>query len=194
MSLIGYARVSTYSQSLDSQLQRLKEYGCEKIFEDKHTGTTARERTQLAEMLRYLRRGDTVVVAKLDRLARNLLDLLNLLDEISKAGASFKSLSEDFDTSTEIGKFVLHVVGSVAEYEGECIRQRTLEGIAAARAQGRVGGRPRIMTDKRAKVAFVLHQNGESMRGIAEILNVSLGTVHRAIKRERERLSDDTDE
>ena len=187
MGHIGYARVSTASQSLDSQVHQLRQHGCERIFEDCYTGRTRRDRTQLHEMLRYLRPGDTVVITKFDRLARNLRDLLNLMEEIHARKATVKSLGQDFDTTTELGRLMFHVMGVVAEYERECIRQRTLEGLAAARAKGRVGGRPRALNERQVRVVWDLHSQGDSMRDIADVINVSVGTVHRVIQRERDR-------
>lgn len=192
MGLVGYARVSTVSQNLESQVHQLERHGCEPIFADRYTGRTRRDRTQLAEMLKYLRKGDVVVITKFDRLARNLKDLLNLMDEIHAKGATVQSLGQDFDTATETGRLMFQVMGVVAEYERECIRQRTLEGLAAARADGRVGGRPRALNERQVRVVWDLHRQGDSMRTIADVINVSVGTVHRVIQRERDRRANDT--
>lgn len=187
MAVIGYARVSTTSQNLERQVQQLLAFECKPIFKDYYTGHTRRDRTQLNEMLRFLREGDVVVTTSFDRLSRNLGDLLNLIDEIHNRGAKVKSLAQDFDTTTPEGKLAFQVMGMVWEYERDCIRQRTIEGLKVARAQGRIGGRPRILKEAQVELIWNQHQNGKSMRHIASLINVSVGTVHRAIHREKDR-------
>lgn len=139
--IIGYARVSTDDQNLDAQTDALQAAGAERIFSDKISGTK-RDRTELGAMLDQLRLGDVVVVAKYDRLARSLRDLLDLVETIKDRGAGFRSLAEDIDTTTPAGRLVFHVFASIAQFERERISERTREGLQAAKSRGRVGGRP----------------------------------------------------
>jgi len=139
--IIGYARVSTDDQKLDPQTDALDAAGAERIFADKITGTK-RTRPQLDLMIDQLRQGDVVVVAKYDRLARSLKDLLDIVEAIGDRGAGFRSLAEDIDTTTPAGRLVFHVFASIAQFERERISERTKEGLVAARKRGRVGGRP----------------------------------------------------
>src|SRR5882762_11181785 len=139
---IGYVRVSKQEQHEALQIDALKEAGCEKWFLDKITGSKA-ERKGLDEALAYLRPGDTLVVWKLDRAGRSLSHLIELLKGLKERGIEFISLTEQIDTTTPGGKLIFHLMGALAEFERELIRERTNAGLAAARARGRVGGRPR---------------------------------------------------
>lgn len=144
--IIGYARVSTDDQNLDAQTDALKAAGAERIFADKISGVK-RDRPELSAMLDQLRPGDVVVVAKYDRLARSLRDLLDLVETIKDRGAGFRSLAEDIDTTTPAGRLVFHVFASIAQFERERIAERTKEGLEAAKARGRIGGRPPALAD-----------------------------------------------
>ena len=137
--ILGYARVSTTGQSLDGQLDALEAEGCGRVFSEAVSGSV-RARPELDRMLDQLRKGDVVVVTRYDRLARSLRDLLDIVARIGEAGAGFRSLAEAIDTTTPTGRLVLHVFASLAEFERELIADRTREGLAAARARGRVGG------------------------------------------------------
>ena len=139
--ILGYARVSTKDQNLDGQRDALSAAGAERIFADMITGT-ARSRPELDRMIMELRNGDVVVVAKYDRLARSLKDLLEIVEQIQSRGAGFRSLGEDIDTTIPAGRLVFHVFASIAQFERERIVERTKEGLAAARRRGRIGGRP----------------------------------------------------
>ena len=130
--ILGYARVSTADQQLDSQRDALSTAGAERIFADTITGT-ARTRPELDQLMRQLRPGDVVVVTKYDRLARSLKDLLDIVEQIKAQGAGFRSLAEDIDTTTPAGRLVFHVFASIAQFERERIAERTREGLAAAR-------------------------------------------------------------
>lgn len=187
-TLIGYARVSTNSQNLNSQLSLLEESGCKRIFKDVYTGKTARNRTELSALLDFLRPGDIVVVTKLDRLSRSLTDLLKISDQIHSKGAELRSLSEDFDTTKSMGKLIFHVMGVLAEFERSRISERTKEGLRAARERGRVGGRPRVLTDRHRDLVMKLREQGDSLRDIASMLNVAVGTVQRVIQEESSKL------
>ena len=147
--LVGYARVSTLEQNLDNQLDKLKELGCDKIFTDKVSGARE-ERVGLKEMLDYVRKGDSIVVYKLDRLARSVKQLISLINSLNEKGVHFKSLSEQIDTSTSGGKLIFHIFASVAEFERDIIRERTYSGLKAARARGRQGGRPKLLNEEKA--------------------------------------------
>jgi len=177
--IIGYARVSTSDQNLDAQLDRLREAGAERVFEEKVTGTK-RERVQLGALLDQIRDGDVVVVTKYDRLARSLKDLLEIVEAIREEGAGFRSLAEDIDTTTPAGRLVFHVFASIAEFERDRITERTKEGLAAARKRGRVGGRPPALSpDQKAEVRK-MRDAGRPIPDIARLFRVSQMTVRRA--------------
>jgi len=143
MALIGYARVSTEDQATFSQLDELKVAGCTVIFEEKASGAS-RARPELAKAVAQVKRGDILVVARIDRLARSLSHLLDVIEGLEARGAHFKSLRDPIDTSTPQGKFALQVLGAAAELERALIRERTKAGLRAAKARGRVGGNPRL--------------------------------------------------
>ena len=156
MGLIGYARVSTSEgkQLLDRQVDALTEIGCERIFEDKASGSNS-QRKGLDDCLNYLRKGDVLVVLDLDRLGRLASDLIKLIDELAEKDIGFKAINSPMDTTTPAGRAFLQIQAAFAEMERNIIRQRVKEGIAAARARarGRKGGRPRIMTAEKLKYA-----------------------------------------
>ena len=176
---IGYARVSTEEQNLDRQLDSLKEAGCEKIFQEKITGTK-KERPELDKMLEHLRSGDLIIISDLTRLSRSVKDLFSLVDQIEKKGANIKSLKESWmDTSTPQGKLMFTIFAGISQFERDLISQRTLEGLAAARARGRNGGRPK-KDEKAIKLALKMYQ--EKTYSIAEITKatgVSKTTIYR---------------
>jgi len=151
--LIGYARVSTQDQTLDLQTDALTRAGCEKIFTDTTSGAKA-ERPGLHEAMNHLRAGDTLVVWRLDRLGRTLKHLIATITDLSDHGIGFKSLQENMDTTTSGGKLIFHIFGALAEFEREVIRERTNAGLQAARARGRLGGRPAIRSLDPKKVAL----------------------------------------
>src|SRR5215210_3918276 len=143
---VGYARVSTGEQTLDLQLDALETAGCGKVFQETASGAKA-DRPVLDEVLAYVRPGDTLVVWRLDRLGRSLQHLIETVAALAARGIGFKSLTEQIDTTTSGGKLVFHVFGALAEFERDLIRERTQAGLAAARSRGRVGGRPKKLTD-----------------------------------------------
>jgi len=149
--LIGYARVSTTDQNLNLQNDALIKAGCEKIFEDKVSGTRI-ERKGLGEALEYVRSGDVLVVWKLDRLGRGLRDLIDKMQDLEKRGVGFKSLTENIDTTTAGGKLIFHIFGSLAEFERNLIRERTMAGLSAARARGIKGGRKNKLTPEKVEL------------------------------------------
>lgn len=149
--LIGYARISTYDQTLSPQKDALQKAGCEKIFTDRVSGTKA-ERKGLEEAFSHLRRGDTLVVWRLDRLGRSLRHLIDTITTLDEKGIGFKSLQENIDTTTSGGKLVFHIFGALAEFEREIIRERTRAGLTAARSRGRAGGRPKALSAKQVQM------------------------------------------
>src|SRR5664280_3072340 len=156
-TLIGYARVSTEDQNAELQIDALNAAGCFKVFTDKASGSLSHP-PQLDKMLEQLRDGDVVVVWRLDRLGRSLKNLIALVEELAEKGVGFRSLTENIDTTTNGGKLVFHIFGALAEFERTLIRERTMAGLAAARARGRVGGRPPTMTHDKIKVARQLSE------------------------------------
>ena len=182
---IGYARVSTQDQDLSLQLDALNAAGCGKIYKEKITGST-RERPELQKLLDQLREGDVVVIWKLDRLARSLKDLVNLVNEIQEKGGALHSLNDQIDTTTPHGKFTFHVFAALAEFERDIIRERTKAGLVAARARGRVGGRPRGLSKKaqhKAIIAERLYQERElTVKEICEQLSISRGTLYNYLR------------
>lgn len=179
MALVGYARVSTRDQHLDAQIDALREAGCERIFPDKASGKLAR-RPQLDKALDYLREGDTLVITKLDRLGRSLRHLLDLADKLNKRGIDLRVLHQGIDTSTPGGRLFFHILGAIAEFERELLSERTLDGLEAARARGRNGGRRTVMTEDKIRVAREMYDSKRyTVEAIAKTLGVSRGTVYR---------------
>ncbi|MDE1999511.1 MAG: recombinase family protein [Burkholderiales bacterium] len=176
--LIGYARVSTQDQSLDLQLEALTKAGCQKVFEDKVSGTRA-DRPGLAKAMDMLREGDTLVVWKLDRLGRSVKQLVDLVGELHKQSVEFKSLTDAIDTGTASGRFFFHVMASLAEMERELIVERTRAGLDVARQLGRKGGRKPKMTDSKLESAKKLLASGVPPKDVAKNLGVSIPTLYR---------------
>jgi DNA invertase Pin-like site-specific DNA recombinase len=181
-TLLGYCRVSTDDQNASLQQDALKAEGCVKIFTDKASGSLA-SRPQLDRMLDQLRPGDVVVVWRLDRLGRSLKNLIALVEDLAEKGVGFRSLTENIDTTTSGGKLVFHIFGALAEFERTLIRERTMAGLAAARARGRVGGRPPTMTADKIKVARQMYDAREhTVDAIAKTLGVSRKTIYRHLE------------
>lgn len=176
--LIGYARVSTQDQKLDLQIDRLKEVGCDDIFSDTASGAKT-ERPGLHDCLKFLRKGDTLVVWKLDRLGRSLPHLVSLIGELQDRGVEFRSLSESIDTSTAGGKLIFHIFSSLAEFERELIRERTNAGLKAARARGRVGGRPRKKDLKAIERMKELYDSGATVKEICDMYGIGRSTFYK---------------
>nr|WP_061317393.1 recombinase family protein [Clostridium botulinum] len=184
--LIGYARVSTQDQNLELQKDALKKSGCGKIFTDIASGIKT-ERNGLKEALAYLREEDILVVWKLDRLGRSLKHLIEVVNDLSEKNIGFQSLQEDIDTTTSGGKLIFHIFASLAEFERDIIRERTNAGLKAARARGRVGGRPKVMDSKKISMAKALHNDtNNSIKDICKTLNISRATLYRYLKESNE--------
>lgn len=182
MTILGYARVSTNGQTLEIQHEALKGAGCAKIYAEKLSGARADNRPQLDRMLRALRPGDVVVVTRLDRLARSTRDLLNILDNVTASGASFKSLADAWcDTTTAHGKLLITILGGLAEFERSLILSRTKSGIERARSNGVTFGRPVKLTARQRQLAAERYAAGETMALIAGDLGVSEATISRAL-------------
>lgn len=181
--LIGYARVSTNEQNLDLQLDAFKQVGCDKVFTDKLT-SVAPERPGLRQTFDHLRPGDTLVVWRLDRLGRTLKQLIEFINDLHNKGIGFKSLTEQIDTTTPGGKLIFHIFGALAEFERDIIRERTNAGLQAARARGRLGGRPRVLDPKKVALARSLYDSKEhSIKDICDTLRVSRTTLYKYLGR-----------
>jgi DNA invertase Pin-like site-specific DNA recombinase len=180
--LFGYARVSKgEDQSTAAQRRVLREAGAEKVYEEAASGGRW-DRPELARLLDQLRPGDVVMVWKLDRLSRSLKDLLHLLERIEAAGAGFRSLTESVDTTTPAGRMMMQMLGSFAEYERAMVRERTSAGLAAARAEGRVGGRrPKLTPQQRADIAENVLSGRRTAAQMARLYAVSQPTVSRIL-------------
>ena len=189
--LIGYARVSTNDQNPELQLDALKQAGCEKIFTEKASGAQ-RDRPELQAALDYMRSGDTLVVWKLDRLARSLRQLVETVEDLEGQGIGFKSLTETIDTTTSGGKLIFHIFAALAEFERSIIRERTQAGLASARARGRIGGRPPALSDKDVTAAKTMLSNPDiSVEEVAQHLGISPSTLYRYIPGGRSSLDED---
>lgn len=177
--LIGYARVSTYGQTLDAQLEQLKAAGCTKVFCEKATGARA-DRRELLKLLRYVSTGDVVMVTRIDRLARSTFDLFAIVKQIADAGALFRSLAEPWaDTCTSTGRLMLAVLGGLADVERDLIRTRTAEGRGRAKASGQHMGRPPALTPQQQDEARRRRAEGATLKELALSYNVGLSTISR---------------
>ena len=179
--LIGYARVSTTEQDTRMQIDALKNAGCEKIYHE--NGSSIGPRPQLQKALNAIKKGDTLVVWKIDRLARSLVDLLSIIGKLNDRGAAIRSLTEHIDTGSPIGEFVLHILGAFAQLERSIIRERSIAGQKAARERGSIIGRKRSTTLQQETEILHLHKQGQTMAGIAQAVGVSDSTVKRTIYR-----------
>ena len=179
--LIGYARVSTHDQTLALQQDALQQAGCSKIFTDTASGVKA-ERKGLDEALAYVRKGDTLVVWRLDRLGRSLPHLITTMTALEGQGIGFKSLTENIDTTTSGGKLIFHIFGALAEFERNLIRERTTAGLMTARTRGRLGGRPKALTGKQLSIAQDLYDKRHPIAEICRTLKISRATLYRSIK------------
>lgn len=176
--LIGYMRVSTGEQNLDLQRDGLERVGCDRVFDDVCTGR-ATERPGLAKALDIARDGDTLVVWKLDRIGRSLTHVVGLVSDLQKRGVGLKVLTGDVDTTTATGRLVFGIFATLAEFERDLIHERTMAGLAAARARGRAGGRPRVMTKQKLKAAMAMMADRDNVaRDVAAQLGVSLSTLY----------------
>lgn len=183
---IGYARVSTQDQNLDRQLDNLTAAGCERIFNEKMTGTKS-DRPELKTMMLTLRPGDTLIIDSFSRLSRSTKDLLDIVEKLTAMNVHLVSLKENLDTTTATGKMMLTMLSALSQFERDLIAERTRDGLKAARSRGRCGGRPRVGSDKDRKQALAMyHANAMSNSEIAERFGVSLSTLNRWIRSEKQ--------
>jgi DNA invertase Pin-like site-specific DNA recombinase len=184
MMLIGYARVSTKDQNIDTQRDALGSAGCEKIFTDTASGSI-KDRDGLDRATESLRHGDILVVWKLDRLGRSLSHLVQLMSDLEDQGIGFRSLRESIDTTSGVGKLVFHLFASLAEFERDLIRERTQAGLASARARGRMGGRPKALSPKQLAQARAMHADKDiTIKEICATLGVGKTTLYRHLARD----------
>src|SRR3954447_7648965 len=184
--LIGYARISTDDQNLDLQRDALTKAGCEQIYTDRVSGTKA-SRPGLTEALSHLRSGDTLVVWRLDRLGRSLRHLIDTITDLQERGIGFKSLTESIDTTTSGGRLVFNIFASLAEFEREIIRERTNAGLQAARSRGKLGGRPKALTEKQVQMLRRMSAEPDtSIDDICKTLGISRMTYYRYMKSRHE--------
>ena len=177
--LVGYARVSTVGQSLEVQEEQLRAAGCERIYAEKRSGKSLEERVKLAEALAYVREGDTLVVTRLDRLARSMIDLRQTVDGLAAKGVTFRCLQQGaIDTTRSDGKLLLNILASFAEFEMDIRRERQKDGIEKAKANGVYKGRPPKLDGSKI---VELHREGMGPSDIARRLGISRATVYRAI-------------
>ena len=183
MLIIGYARVSTQDQDTTAQIAALKNAGCELIFHEKASGGRW-DRPELHRLLGQLRNGDMLVVWKLDRLSRSLKDVLMLMEKIAQVGAGFRSLTEVIDTTSPGGRMMMQIVGTFAEFERAMLRERTNNGLDAARKQGRVGGRrPKLKTHQQQEIVHLVNSGQKTAADAARLFNVHPATISRLLKR-----------
>ena len=183
---LGYARCSTLDQNLDWQIDALTKEGCDRIFQEKFTGTR-KDRPELLRMMDMLREGDTVIICELTRLSRSVKDLFDLVEQVEKAGANIKSLKEPWlDTTTPQGRLLFTIFSGVSQFERELIRERTMEGLASARASGRMGGRPG--KDKKiVEQALTLYDSkAYSVDEISKTTGISRATLYKYVNLRKE--------
>ena len=185
---LGYARCSTLDQNLDWQIDALTKEGCDRIFQEKFTGTR-KDRPELLRMMDMLREGDTVIICELTRLSRSVKDLFDLVEQLEKAGANIKSLKEPWlDTTTPQGRLLFTIFSDVSQFERELIRERTMEGLASARARGRMGGRPG--KDKKiVEQALTLYDSkAYSVDEISKTTGISRATLYKYVNLRKEKI------
>ena len=181
--LIGYARVSTQDQDNAMQLDALAKLGCQLVYEEKGSGSTRKGRKELARCLASLRKGDTLCVYKIDRIARSLFDLLDILHHLEKVGAAIKSVTEPLDTTNPMGVFMIQILGAVAQLERSMIRERSIAGQLSARERGRVPGCVRSLGDFESKAVAEYLSGDCTYAGLALKYGVSVSAIKRAVYR-----------
>ncbi|MFK5949687.1 MAG: recombinase family protein [Methylococcales bacterium] len=181
MAVVGYARVSTIGQSLDVQLDKLNEYGCDKIFQEKRSGTTA-DRPELSQCRQYVRDGDTLVITKLDRLARSTYHLTQIANELKTSNVELVVIDQNIDTSTPTGKLMFNMLASIAEFETEIRKERQMEGIAKALDNGVKFGRKAKLTDDQISTMRVERESGLKISELMSKYSLSKASVYRYLK------------
>jgi len=187
MAKIGYARVSSIGQSLDVQIEKLTEFGCSEpdglIFQEKRSGTTTESRTQLKQCLQHVRKGDTLVITKLDRLARSTLHLTQIANDLHNRGIELKVLDQDIDTSAPTGKLLFNMLASIAEFETALRSERQTEGIVKALANGVKFGAKAKLTDKQVIELQSKRRNGTKIKDLMSEYELSKASVYRYLSR-----------
>lgn len=187
--LVGYARVSTPEQNIELQIDALKKAGCEHIFQDKASGSLA-QREGLSSALSYVRGGDTLAVWRLDRLGRSLKHLIETISQLEDRKIGFRSLQESIDTTTSGGRLIFQIFGALAEFERNLIQERTHAGLNAARARGRVGGRPKLLDENKAALLLQLYNDKKhTIKEICEILRITKPTLYSYLGKTTEKAS-----
>ena len=184
MAMYGYCRVSSLGQSLEIQEEKLRDYGCEVIRSEKKSAASTKDREELNTLLTFLREGDSLVVTRLDRLARSMYDLQNIVKTLEEKSVALVITEQNIDTSTSYGKMFINILGTVAEFERSLIRERQAEGIKKLKERGGYNGRPKTIDDD-ALVA--LHKEGQSVHEICRTTQVSRASVYRALKQYRDK-------
>lgn len=180
--LVGYARVSTNDQNLDLQEEALKQAGCKKIIVDRITGTSIK-RPGLEKLNEILRRGDTLMVWKLDRLGRSLQHLIGFIKNLEEQEIGFKSLQESIDSNSSTGKLIFHIFSALAEFERDLIHERTMAGLMSAKKRGKIGGRPKHLDQKQQQTAIKMYQSQKhTVKEICSVIGVSKPTLYRYLK------------
>jgi|TARA_B110000240_G_C13198053_1_gene324967 DNA invertase Pin-like site-specific DNA recombinase len=180
MSKIGYGRVSSVGQSLDVQLGKLHNVGCDTIFQETHTGTTD-QRPQLQEMMRYIRNGDTLYITKLDRLGRSTLHLTQIFDKLEKKSVDIIVIDQSIDTTTPTGKLLFNVLSSISEFETEIRKERQMEGIKNAKEKGVRFGRKMMLTDAQINEMRSKRDSGHLIRELMSEYGLSKSSVYRLL-------------
>jgi DNA invertase Pin-like site-specific DNA recombinase len=180
MATVGYARVSSVGQSLDVQIDKLTDYGCEEIFQEKRSGVTA-DRPALQECRKYIRKGDVLVITKLDRLARSTFHLTQIAEELREKGAELIVLDQNIDTSTPTGKLLFNVLASIAEFETEIRRERQIDGIAKAKENGVQFGRRPKLTSEQVQAMREKRENGVLIKQLMQEYSLSKASVYRLL-------------
>jgi len=178
---IGYARVSSHDQDTQLQIDALNAAGCERIYEEKQSGTK-KDRPELQQCLKSLREGDVLIVWKLDRLGRSLQNLIELITNLENRHIGFQSLTENIDTTSPTGKLIFHIFGSLAEFERGLIRERIKAGLAAAKKKGKKFGRPEALNEKDKEMALAMFNGGAAKIDIAKHFNVTRQTIYSLLK------------
>ena len=184
MAKVGYGRVSSIGQSLDVQQSKLEEFGCDKIFLDKHTGTTA-DRPSLKECRNYVRQGDSLIITKLDRLARSTYHLTQIAEQLKQKGVDLVVLDQNIDTSTPTGKLLFNMLASIAEFETEIRKERQMEGIAKAKEKGIRFGRKAKLSEDDLRKLKIDKENGIKVSSLMERYLLSKASIYRLVAQKK---------